>query len=85
MSKQPHRVLGQAFLKTALLMAVWHAELILAAKEQKKSANSSGRKNAMQMLLEAKDEDGAMVCEARLQLFTFYKDYLLPFGVGASA
>ena len=28
----------------------------------------------MQMLLEAKDEDGAMVREARLQLFPFYKD-----------
>ncbi len=51
-----------------------HAELILAAKEQNESAHSSGRKNAMQMLLEAKDEDGAMVCEARLQLFPFYTD-----------
>ena len=51
----------------------WHAELILAAKEQNKSAHSSGRKNAMQMLLEAKDEDGAMVREAHLQLFPSYK------------
>ena len=50
-------------------MAFQHAELILAAKEQNNSAISSGRKNAMQMLLEAKDEDGAMVCEACQQLF----------------
>ena len=52
---------------------LWHAELILAAKEQNKSGHSSGRKNAMQMLLEAKDEDGAMVCKVPLQLFLFCK------------
>ena len=60
LSKRPYQVLSHAILKTALLMAYRHAELILAAKEQNKSAHSLGRKNAMQMLLEAKDENGAM-------------------------
>ncbi|CAK0753854.1 hypothetical protein CVIRNUC_002252 [Coccomyxa viridis] len=42
-------------------------QLILAAKEQNESAHSSGRKNAMQMLLEAKDEDGAMLTMDQLK------------------
>ena len=58
-------------------MAYRHAELILAAKEQNKSAHSLGRKNAMQMLLEAKDDSGAMVCKAYLQLCLLYKDLFM--------
>ena len=69
LSKQPCQVLRQADLQDSPgIKMFWHAELILAAKEQNKHAHSSGRKNAMQMLLEAKDEDGAMVREAHLQL-----------------
>ena len=75
LSRQLCQILRQADLQDSPgISNFWHAELILAAKEQNKSAHSSGRKNAMQMLLEAKDEDGAMVREACLQLFPFYKD-----------
>lgn len=59
-----HRPTGlQVWWKACLITGCWRAGLILAAKEENASSHSSGRKNAMQMLLEAKDEDGAMVSQ----------------------
>ena len=49
-------------IKPQLTTLLLHAELILAAKELNQSSQSSGRKNALQMLLEAQDENGVKVC-----------------------